>query len=74
VIPGEWRFNVIHLDGHVDDGPWTEVLPECDDWFFERYSDGNLDSVYGWQFKSVSGWKQGLEPIPGFPRAFDENK
>jgi prepilin-type N-terminal cleavage/methylation domain-containing protein len=76
VIPGEWRFNVVHLDGHVDDERWLEYLPQCDDWFFERYSDLNHDSVYGWRFKDVSGsnWKQGLEPIPGFPRPFDENR
>ncbi len=75
-IPGSYRFNVLHLDGHVDDELWGEYLPECDNWFFERYSDQNLDSVYGWQFRSVFGtdWKQGLEPIPGFPRPFDENK
>jgi prepilin-type N-terminal cleavage/methylation domain-containing protein len=76
VIPTTYKFNVLHLDGHVDGELWWEVLPECDDWFFERYSDANLDSVYGWQFRDTSGtnWKQGIEPIPGFPRAFDENK
>ena len=76
VIPATYRFNVLHLDGHVDDDLWGEYLPECDNWFFERTSDQNLDSVYGWQFRDTSGtnWKQGLEPIPGFPRPFDGNR
>jgi hypothetical protein len=74
-VPATYKFNVLHLDGHVDDQLWLEYLPECDDWFFERYSDGNLDSVYGWRFKDTSGtnWQNGLEMIPGFPLAFDEN-
>jgi hypothetical protein len=78
VIPQTYKFNVLHLDGHVDDELWMEYLNQSDDWTFERTSGkGWMDSPYGWQFKdpsSISGATKGIELIPGFPRAFDENK
>jgi prepilin-type processing-associated H-X9-DG protein len=75
-VPLGSKFNVLHLDGHVDDSMWAEYLPESDDWLFARYSNPGHVSVYGWRFKSVSGtdWRQGIEVIPGFPRPFDENR
>ena len=81
VLAGSWRFNVLHLDGHVDDDDWGESLPQCSSiggtrWFILRYADNNLFCVYGWRYKDISGsnWKQGVEPIPGFSLAFDENR
>lgn len=81
VLGGNWRFNVLHLDGHVDDDNWGENLPQCESvggsqWFILRYADTNLFCVYGWRYRDVAGinWKQGVEPIPGFSRPFDGNK
>jgi hypothetical protein len=78
VSPMGWRFNVVHLDGHVDDGMWTEYHTEDNAWMFARPGPYWMDNTpYGWRFKDysgVDGAKKGMEIIPGFPRAFDENR
>ena len=78
VVPQLYRFNVLHLDGVVDDEYWMEYLNQSDDWHFERTSgDAWMKSPYGWRFKdpsSISGAAKGIELIPGFPRAFDEGR
>jgi hypothetical protein len=81
-VPGGWRFNVVHLDGHVDDARWMEmreVYSVCyGDYLFVQKTW--FDVPYGWQFKTtempglVDNAEDNLEPIPGFPRAYDCNK
>jgi hypothetical protein len=62
-------FNVVHLDGHVDDANWMEVRsgPGGNGWMFK---DGSVYAPYGWRYKTTTD----IEPIPGFPRAFDRNR
>jgi prepilin-type N-terminal cleavage/methylation domain-containing protein len=68
-VPGDWRFNMVHLDGHVDDANWMEVRtgPGKNGWMFQ---DGSVYAPYGWRYKTATD----MEPIPGFPRAFDRNR
>jgi hypothetical protein len=83
-VPAEWRFNAVHLDGHVDDAVWMETRPiyseyYCD-WLFKVQGTYNNEAPYGWQYRTTStptmfdNADDNLEPIPGFPRAFDCNK
>jgi prepilin-type N-terminal cleavage/methylation domain-containing protein len=75
----EFRFNVVHLDGHVDDSAWMEHRPTGSGsrWLFSQA--GWWEAAYGWRFKAMSSPEyidnadDNLEPIPGFPRPFDRN-
>jgi prepilin-type N-terminal cleavage/methylation domain-containing protein len=68
-VPGDWRFNVVHLDGHVDDERWMEVRDKWgSNWW--TFDDGSAYAPYGWRYKSSTE----IEPIPGFHRAFDRNR
>ena len=63
---GLFRFNVIHLDGHVGDTVWN--IPDIvNDWLFNGY----WAHPYGWQWQSdtTKGW----EKVPGMDERFDEN-
>jgi hypothetical protein len=80
-VMGEFRFNVVHLDGHVDDTVLMDVresLVDGSDWLFGGW--GDWWAPYGWRFKTTSSPEysqnadSNLEPIPGFPLAFDRNK
>jgi prepilin-type N-terminal cleavage/methylation domain-containing protein len=78
--PGGWRFNAVHLDGHVDDATWMDIRPRWDKmwWLFEQAH--HRHAPYGWRYKVTTtpeifdNADDNLEPIPGFPRAFDCNK
>jgi prepilin-type N-terminal cleavage/methylation domain-containing protein/prepilin-type processing-associated H-X9-DG protein len=63
--PGEFRFNVLHLDGHVHDSVWQEMLVGS------GWAGGGLP--YGWQWKSA-GRDYGIELIPRFESAFDQSE
>ena len=76
---GGWRFNVAHLDGHVDDAKWLEIREKWSkcNWMFKQ---GDVYAPYGWRFKTTGvpavyvNADTNLEPIPGFSRAFDSNR
>jgi prepilin-type N-terminal cleavage/methylation domain-containing protein/prepilin-type processing-associated H-X9-DG protein len=63
-VPGGFRFNVLHLDGHVHDEVWREATI-CTKWTIQ-----GQDRPYGWRFKS--SWEDGIEVIPDFVGRFDE--
>jgi hypothetical protein len=71
---GEWRFNTVHLDGHVHDATW--LRPEKAVGWMSGYntSGGALIDIdpYGWQWIDPSNkGTYGLRPIDGFSGAFD---
>ncbi len=78
-VPEGWRFNVLHLDGHVDEGAWMEtallgtaaVNAEFG-WQFKR--EGNTYAPYGWEFIDSGDYTKGLQPISGFPGSWDRNR
>jgi hypothetical protein len=79
-VMGDFRFNVAHVDGHVDHSVWMEdrdLRLDVSDWLFGTYA---WSAPYGWRFKTTSSPEYSetadtnLEPIPGFPLAFDRNK
>jgi hypothetical protein len=83
-VPGGWRFNVGHIDGHVDDAKWMEARATWPtnsalaDWLFLQQSFFGVP--YGWRFKTLDRAQMpgvadtNLEPIPGFPLPFDCNR
>jgi hypothetical protein len=44
-VPGEFRFNVVHMDGHVSQRIWKE--PFISERFMEHYN-GDDWRPYGW--------------------------
>ncbi len=72
-IPGLYRFNVLHLDGHVHDDMWR--TPELvTDWLIPSLDQSDPSwwgRPYGWRFKS--NWSEGVELIPDFEKSFDTN-
>ncbi len=64
--PGEYRFNVIHMDGHVHDSIWAEPLAATD-WLT---SDGR---PYLWPWQTGSGSENGIVEETDAAGAFDEN-
>ncbi|MFC1671696.1 type II secretion system protein [Planctomycetota bacterium] len=65
--PGEFRFNVIHLDGHVHDSVWSEPFTALG-WGV----DGGGGRPYGWRWRS-DFWN-GIEVDPTFEAPFDKNE
>ena len=70
-VPGGFRFNVLHIDGHVDDSIWQENTVETN-WLV--YGTG------GYNYKNHAyGWQRGADPhagmkdYPEFEGAFDQN-
>jgi prepilin-type N-terminal cleavage/methylation domain-containing protein len=69
-----WRFNVLHLDGHVDDEAWMETSKlGYSGYAWQFFRDGKWTNMtpYGWRFKTGNKLDGGIEPIPGFPRPWD---
>jgi prepilin-type N-terminal cleavage/methylation domain-containing protein len=64
--PGQFKYNVVHLDGHVHDTLWTEPEPSPGGWILDKVP-------YGWKWKDA-GESYGIELRAGFSGAFDENK
>jgi prepilin-type N-terminal cleavage/methylation domain-containing protein/prepilin-type processing-associated H-X9-DG protein len=54
VVPGEWRFNILHLDGHVDDSIWKEIRTS-DSWLTQALSTTvGRGGPYGWEYVNPS--------------------
>ncbi len=73
--PGEWRFNIVHLDGHVDDSIWQENRPQ---WSFAFNIHSQNLRPYGWPWKTEVGqgssqFGDGIVEEPYFKGAFDDN-
>jgi len=66
---GQWRFNVLHLGGHVGDFIYMDTSQIWRGW-------GSIGSngrrPYGYKYISGSP-KNGVEPNPAVSRRFDEN-
>jgi prepilin-type processing-associated H-X9-DG protein len=67
VIPGEFVFNVLHLDGHVHDSPYPEAIPAETAY---NVNDGGLRPL-GWRWKADKN--DGVELTPGISCAVDMN-
>jgi prepilin-type N-terminal cleavage/methylation domain-containing protein len=73
---GMFRFNVAHLDGHVNDSSWKEPLTGS---IYRQWRMPNVDwgRPYGWPYigKSLSNTSIGgaIEKAPAIEGAFDEN-
>jgi prepilin-type N-terminal cleavage/methylation domain-containing protein/prepilin-type processing-associated H-X9-DG protein len=61
---GEFRFNVLHLDGHVHDDIWKEPYTSGQ-WTIQR-------RPYGWPYCADANY--GVEEDPDFSGAYDKNK
>jgi type II secretory pathway pseudopilin PulG len=66
-IPGEFRFNVLHLGGHVEDNVWSQHK-SSGSWLVSKKFEGS--HPYGWRFVGGQG-ENGIEPDPGIPHRFD---
>ncbi len=68
-LAGDFRFNILHVDGHVDDSVWKQVemggnwLVDGSDWHWGK-------RPYGWD---LINWDDGLKEKPMFEGAFDQN-
>jgi prepilin-type processing-associated H-X9-DG protein len=71
-IPGEWRFNILHLDGHVDSQPYRETVT-TQEWLIN--AGGHQKGVaYGWRRENtMAGAEKGMLETPEFEGAFDQN-
>jgi prepilin-type N-terminal cleavage/methylation domain-containing protein len=68
---GVFRFNVVHLDGHVDDTVWQSVGSANNNWYPYLVPSGEWPFPYGY---SHYGWPHhGCYREPDFDAAFDEN-
>jgi prepilin-type N-terminal cleavage/methylation domain-containing protein len=74
-IEGEFRFNVVHLDGHVDDMFWKEPVGASlyRGW---RVPEVDWGRPYGWLYYngSTTGIGGSIKKEPYVDGAFDENK
>jgi hypothetical protein len=73
---GMFRFNVAHLDGHVNDSTWKEPLSGGIYWQW-RMPRKDWGRPYGWPYigKPLSNQSIGgpIEKTPAIEGAFDEN-
>jgi prepilin-type N-terminal cleavage/methylation domain-containing protein len=78
--PGVFRFNVVHLDGHVHNAIWKEYKAKrSTNWLVQRSQHANerYACPYLWGWKGGDGWlgsDNGIEPLPNFSGRFDENR
>ena len=68
-LTGMFRFNVVHLDGHVDGSLWKEPLGASTWQMPQDYEK----RPYGWALTSSAGKKTGPAETPKFEGAFDQN-
>jgi hypothetical protein len=76
---GQWRFNSLHLDGHVGDRVYVDMYQGVGVW--SAFAGGGQHGAivgrrpYGYKFiqGGNGGGKYGVEPNPNVPRCFDEN-
>ncbi len=66
---GDFRFNALHLDGHVHDDQWMEAKPTATQWHTSNTT--NWSGVYGWKWIN---WGPEREFTPAFEGAFDRNR
>jgi len=68
---GIFKFNVLHLDGHVDDSIWKSATSATNNWYPYLVPSGEWPYPYGY---SHYGWPyHGCYREPDFEGAFDEN-
>jgi prepilin-type processing-associated H-X9-DG protein len=73
-VGGKMRFNVLHLDGHVDDSMWKDLPIYTDSWLLYMDDGGGWNTKrrpYGWWLKSNNSI--GYKEYPEFEGAFDQN-
>ncbi|MFC1671756.1 hypothetical protein ACFL01_01340, partial [Planctomycetota bacterium] len=77
-IQGDFRFNVLHLDGHVDASVWKDLSPvrgqNAIAWavaWWTAYHDNDFHP-YGWLANEANP-NLGLSETPMFEGAFDQN-
>ena len=66
-VPGEFRFNVLHLGGHVENYIWTQPK-SSGTWLVSKRFEGS--HPYGWRFVGGQG-ENGIEPDPRIPHRLD---
>ena len=66
---GDYRFNVLHLDGHVDNAIWLDTTTAA---LWAIWIPGQGTRPYGWKWKNGNPDK-GVEPNPNVDKSFDEN-
>lgn len=66
-LTGEFRFNVVHLDGHVDDTIWKDTRIDSSKW----HTTNSVGGVYGWEFVGAGTARVHQTMWEG---AFDRNK
>jgi hypothetical protein len=78
-VPGALRFNIVHLDGHVDDTVWKDKPQrEATPAGHLTYCAGSgFPRPYGWPYKyewyGTGVWLDGIVEEPVFVGAFDCN-
>jgi prepilin-type N-terminal cleavage/methylation domain-containing protein len=76
-VTGSFRFNVLHMDGHVHDDVWNEPVTPGTTGIYTAWR-ANRGHPYGWPWKcwetSVNGTDQGIVEEPVLEGAFDRNK
>ena len=68
---GLFRFNVLHLDGHIHDGLWKDPRLEYG-WLLDSAGGWSAGIPYGWLWKPDPN--DGLKAEPEFDGAFDRNR
>jgi prepilin-type processing-associated H-X9-DG protein len=68
-----FRFNVLHVDGHVHDDVWKEYLVDAVSWLPKGDGYSTANRPYGWWLKGPYG-DGCLKTTPMFEGAFDQNK
>jgi prepilin-type N-terminal cleavage/methylation domain-containing protein len=71
--PGEFRFNAVHLDGHVNASIWSEgYIADGGGYHDDSESFWGGRRPYGWPWKGGDR-RMGIEEEASWPGAFDEN-
>jgi hypothetical protein len=63
---GIFKFNALHIDGHVGDTTWS-MPDKAGDWLF----GGWWSYPYGWRWKADKNY--GIEKMPDIDERFDDN-
>jgi hypothetical protein len=68
-LTGQFRFNVVHLDGHVDDLTWRDTHLTTSKW----HTTNSVGGVYGWEFVGTPAATARVHQTM-WEGAFDRNK
>jgi prepilin-type N-terminal cleavage/methylation domain-containing protein len=71
-VIGSYRFNVVHMDGHVHDDIWREKRIN-NQWAIKDNGNNNHTRPYGWEWVGGTLSHDGLETESYMDGAFDEN-